>query len=286
MNDALTFLSVVSTPEGSGPEDLAAALAEASGLDAYLLTLKLRQIVPGILGRYPVGPAAAALDELHRLGGDGFLASMNDIEALGGTLKIRELSLDPNGLRAELWRGAPVIIDPRTIDVVVRGRASETQGSAASAEARMNEAVMNNMHFGLFGFHMAEGTLWAGMQQARENALHMAAMDQKVVEQHVLDLHVRDRFGARVYQIDGDKFGYTILGDQRGYSDNVNIDRMCELIVHLNNTVIVDPYFRMFRPPSGSNLLRLPMQNLNQDKPEFAFYSRWTALVYRHVMGA
>ena len=285
MNQALTFLSVVSIPDGSSPEELADALAEASGLDSYLIKLKLRQVIPGILGRYPVEPAAAALEELLRLGGDGFLASMDDIEALGGSLKIRELGLSPEGLRAELWRGAAEIIDPRCIDVVVRGRASETQGSPAMLDAAANEVAMNSMSFGMYGFHMGTGTMWAGVQRARENALHFATMDKKVVEQHVLDVHVRDQRGSRVYQIDGDKFGYTILGDRRGHSDNINIDRMCEFIVHLNDDVIVDPYFKMFRPPSGYKGIRLPMQNLNGDKPEFAFYSRWTALVYRHVMG-
>ena len=48
---------------------------------------------------------------------------------------------------------------------------------------------------------------------------------------------------------------------------------------------VVDPYFTLWRPPPGVRRLRLPMMKINQDDPNFAFYSRWAALLYRHVMG-
>jgi hypothetical protein len=98
---------------------------------------------------------------------------------------------------------------------------------------------------------------------------------------HKLDLHLRD---GSVLQIDGDKFGFRILGAMRAMSDNVNIDRMCELFVHLNSNVVVDTYFGTFLPPTGHHRLKLPMMHLNDEHMAFAFYSRWCALMYRHVI--
>jgi hypothetical protein len=49
---------------------------------------------------------------------------------------------------------------------------------------------------------------------------------------------------------------------------------------------VVDPYFPLWRPAPAFERLRLPLSRLNEEDPAFAFYSRWSALMYRHVMGA
>ncbi len=68
-------------------------------------------------------------------------------------------------------------------------------------------------------------------------------------------------------------------------SDNVNIDRMCELMSHLAPDAVIDPYFSLWSAPPGYQRLRLKNMRINNDDPAFAFYSRWAALLYRHVMG-
>ena len=97
-----------------------------------------------------------------------------------------------------------------------------------------------------------------------------------------LDVHTTD---GSVFQIDGDKFGYSILGDLRGHSDRHNMDQMFELLAHLAPDAIVDPYFKLWTPPAGHHRLRLPDMKANNDDPAFAFYSRWVALLYRHLLG-
>ena len=50
---------------------------------------------------------------------------------------------------------------------------------------------------------------------------------RRVISSHKLDIH--STAGA-IFQVDGDKFGYGILGEMRGYSDKTNMDSMCELL--------------------------------------------------------
>ena len=95
-------------------------------------------------------------------------------------------------------------------------------------------------------------------------------------------MHTAD---GRVFQIDGDKFGFAVLGDMKGHTDNENMDKMLELLDHLTPNAIVDQYFKLFKAPTGYKRLRLDNLSVNNDDPAFAFYSRWTALMYRHVMG-
>lgn len=97
-----------------------------------------------------------------------------------------------------------------------------------------------------------------------------------------LDIHTKD---GKVYQIDGDKFGFQVLGDLRAHTDKANMDQMCELLSHIAPDEIVDPYFSLWKPPAGHHRLRLPEMRRNNEDPAFAFYSRWAALMYRYLMG-
>ena len=96
-----------------------------------------------------------------------------------------------------------------------------------------------------------------------------------------LDVHTTD---GRVFQVDGDKFGYRVLGDLRKHGDKANMDAMLELLSHLAPDEIVDPYYSLWSAPPGHDRLRLPMMKINNDDPRFAFYSRWVALMYRQIM--
>ena len=49
---------------------------------------------------------------------------------------------------------------------------------------------------------------------------------------------------------------------------------------------VVDAYYELWRPPPGFQKLRVPGMKGVRDDPSFAFYSRWAALTYRHVLTA
>ena len=279
------FLSVITYPEGMSHNDVAEVLAEGGGLDAPSLRLILRQTPPCIAGRYGRGAAEGALRALIKAGGDGFAPSLSDIETLGPTLKIKDLRLGAGGLEADLWRGPSATIDPDDIQIIVRAHLSEktvkprmgvTGTSILTSYTRPGASAVA-YGWGMGGaYGLAVGLYASGGFSAE------STVDRTLVLSHKLDIHTAD---GCVFQIDGDKFAYLILGQQRGYSDNENIDRMCQMLTHLSPNAVVDPYFSYWHPPPGFQSLRLPRMGINRDDPAFAFYSRWSALMYRHVMG-
>jgi hypothetical protein len=108
-----------------------------------------------------------------------------------------------------------------------------------------------------------------------------ATREVRVLE--LLDLHTSD---GSVYRIDGDRFEFRALGAMRGHGAKANMDSMCELLGHICPDAVVDTYYELFRPPPGYQKLRMRGATGQRDDPAFAFYSRWAALTYRHVMMA
>jgi hypothetical protein len=280
----LAFLSVIAWPKEFSVEGTAARMAEASGLDEPTLQLQARKTAPAILARVPVAIAQRALAALVECGGEGFCPTMRQVEALGASIKIKDLALENGYFQVQPWRGRPLKLNPTDIVILVRARLSESQlqptpapGTFMTDFLGMSARTLPMGYGGAYGlaatFALAEG---AAIQSVIESQSMITTSDK-------LDFHTRD---GRVFQIDGDKFGFRILGEQRGPSDNVNIDRMCELVAHLSPDAIVDPYFSLWKAPSGAKQIRIPGMLVNNDDPAFAFYSRWVALMYRHMLGA
>lgn len=282
--DELAFLSVIAWPKEFSLEGTVARMAGASGLDEPTLQLQARKTAPAILARVPVPVAQRALAALVECGGEGFCPTMRQVEALGATIKIKDLELENGSFQVQPWRGRPLKLNPMDATILVRARLSESQlqptptpGTLLTDCLGMTVPTMSMGYGGAFGlaatFALAEGS-----------AIQSFIESQTIITtSNKLDFHTRD---GRVFQIDGDKFGFRILGEQRGPSDNVNIDRMCELVAHLSPEAIVDPYFSLWRAPSGAKQIRIPGMLVNNDDPAFAFYSRWVALMYRHMLNA
>lgn len=282
--DQRPFLTVVKWPNGWSREDVARLLFEASGLDELTLRLRLGIAPPTIVGTLASVDARGAVKALVKNGGDAFAVTLDDLAALGPTLKIKDLRLENGLFAAELWRGPDEVIRPADIQVVVRVRLSEKiitrEGLtaadmllASTTNPRTAGIVFGWGLGGAYGMSLGVYGAWQAGGFTPERDLQLS---------HKLDLHTVD---GRVFQIDGDKFGYRILGELRGDSDNVNIDRMCELMTHLAPDAVIDPYFSLWSAPPGYQRLRLKNMKINNDDPAFAFYSRWAALLYRHVMG-
>ncbi len=278
------YLSLVTAPEGVSRTDLARALHERAGLDAQTVALNLGRTPPCILGLYDPGPCEGAMSTILDLGGDAFACSLSDLQALGATQKIKDLELRHGALAGTLWRGGPFTIDPKQIQILIRVKLSQTH--TKPPPAGLSRVGSGRTHAGPViyptGFAMGGAYGTAMMLYAHHEAASFS-WDRSIKTSDKLDIHLDD---GRIYQIDGDKFGFQILGDQRGMSDHVNIDRMCELLAHLAPDEVVDPYFSLWTAPVGHQRLRIPGMKVNNDNPKFAFYSRWAALMYRHVMGA
>jgi hypothetical protein len=278
------FLSLILWPEAFSEDEKASLLAEHVPADSHTARMWVKREPPAILATLAPDVAARVVAAVEGAGGDAFAPTLADIEALGPTLKIRDMRLYEGGIVVDLWRGPTTRIERGDVQVLVRAKLSETTRKAKPPPLSMahrgswirSAGIAGTIGWGWGGsYGMAAGLYLSHVMAdsgAAETAIRTSAK---------LDLHVAD---GSVYQVDGDKFGFRILGDRRAMSDNVNIDRMCELMAHLCPDEIVDPYFSLWHPPAAHERLRLPQMKVNRDDPAFAFYSRWAALMYRHLM--
>jgi hypothetical protein len=274
-------------PDSISERAVAEAILPFVRSDIPTLIMRARHVPPCIVYACFVGESSGAIDALRRIGCEAFAPSESDILALGPTMKIRDLSLCAEGLAIELWRSGSHTVNPDDIDVIVRAKMSEQLGRNVdrtnARELAQNIGRLGGIHLAGLGWAMGGGFgLAAGLYASRLYAGEgiESAPSPTARLSAKLDLHTRD---GTVYQIDGDKFGFEILGDQRGYSDMVNIDRMCEYLAALAPSAAIDPYSGLFKPPPGVERVRIAQRAMNCDHPTFAFYSRWAALVYRYL---
>jgi hypothetical protein len=282
------FLSVILWPEGLTRQEQAALVAGPSGLDEPTLRLRVSQNPPAILGLIDARRARAAVEIIRARGGDAFAPAMSDLEALGPTLKIKRLERNGAEFAAAMWRDPPPPLRFRAADLiaVIRGRLSQTPPHQISLQAAETYVPISESEFlrrpvsvDLYGAIGLAVRLHAGWFDDPPVTIGKGG-DARL--SHKIDLHTRD---GRVLQIDADKFGFEVLGASRGHSDLVNTDRLCEMIALLAPEAVIDPYYSLFKPPPEHRRMRLPMMRLNDDDPAFAFYSRWAALMYRHMLG-
>jgi hypothetical protein len=268
------FLSLITRPEGVSDSDVARAIlerirAEAASLDFLdepTLSLRFGLAPPLILGFVPIPIADLAVEVITGLGGAAFAPTIADIEALGPTLKIRELRVADGALDIEIWRGPTTRIAFGQIECLVRGHLSDTK-------------VTTEQGTGWHSSVAGPRTMAMAPHQMRADYA-TPTRTSRTTTSDKLDVHTS---AGDVFQIDGDKFGFAVLGEMRGYSDKANMDRLFELLQHVASEAIADDYFRLFKAPAKATLIQIPHARLNQDDPAFAFYSRWVALMYRFL---
>jgi len=276
------YLTLITAPPDHSRRRLAEALQSEAELDARTLEMILGRTPPCILGRFPAARCAAAILAITSRRGDAFACTLADIEALGPTHKIRDLQHRHGALIATLWRGGALPIEPKSIQVLVRAQLATSEVKPPPVQSPLASAPRSTYgHNAALAGYAVGGAYGLAVGMYGEFSAAALNWEKTITTSDKLDIHLGD---GRVFQVDGDKFGYRILGDSRGLSDNVNISRMCELMTHFAPDAIVDPYFSLWKSPPGAGRLRLPMMKVNNDDPEFAFYSRWAALMYRHVM--
>lgn len=276
----LSFPTVITWPEGWDDAAIIELAAGSGVIDPATARLLIARTPPFILGSVDRDQSAALTRAIRSAGGDAFSPSLGDLAALGLTMKIRDLRLVDCNLEVDIWRGLTTTIRRDQVQFLVRGRitsnADDDRNQRIADQVRAN--VEDATRFTRYG--------WAARFAAERNISRLrndpATGGLTVSEK--LDIHLPN---GSVFQVDGDKFSFTILGQRRGHSDTVNMDLLTELIAHISPDEVVDQYFELFRPPPGHHRLfqLVPELRRNREDPAFAFYSRWSALLYRHVMG-
>jgi hypothetical protein len=263
-HDRRPFLSLIALPAGWGRDDLIERLHRATGVNQADLRVRLAADPPLVVGRVEAAAAAAAVAAIRGAGGDAFAPTLEDLARLGPALRIKVMTVE-GGVHVELWEGVRATIARQRIQILVRGqitrevvdRRGPPRFSSVARRVRTRDSIRAEIE---------------------------ASTTRRIEASHKLDIHTSD---GTIFQVDGDAFDFKILGQRRGFSDSVNVDLMLELLRHLAPPeVIVDEYFRLWHPPPGHQRLRLPGQARLREDPAFAFYSRWVALMYRHLTAA
>lgn len=272
------FLSVVAWPNGASRDEIAKLLAKATGMEAATARMRLGSQPPLIVGMFDEPVAQHAAEAIEMAGGIAFIATLEAIEALGPTIKIRDMMLNQGRLHLDLWHREPTNIDPKSISLIVRGRHSEKKVQPKATTSPM--LTIPTRRYGYFGVGGSYGLATSLYFSLDSTELNFSSANRNFRVSYMIDLHTDD---GRVLQIDADKFGFQVLGDQRGQGDMLNTDRLCEMLVNLAPGVTVDPYFSLWRPPVEIGRVRIPEAAHNHDDRAFALYSRWSALLYRHM---
>ena len=273
--DDPVFLSIIAWPPDATRDDIVALISGSDTTPASVQghaltpeTVRLRAGMrpPMVMGLIDRGSADAACGRIRDGRGDAFACSLRDLASLGHTLKIRDLALIDGDLDVTLWHGPSARIPRNRIFCLIRAHLSETANVRLPAQCEFRPHVS------------AAGMMGFGLPVRLTDVV--STKTTKTTTSDKLDIHTTD---GSVFQLDGDKFGYSVLGDLKGHSDNQNMDRMLELLQHLAPNAIADMYFSLWTAPPGHHKLRLAGAAINREDPAFAFYSRWCALMYRHI---
>lgn len=260
--DRHPFLSIIGWPEQCQRDELARLLHQVAGVDEATARIRLGLTPPLIVGQVPPEKAAPALRALATRGGEGFAPTLGDLEALGPTVMVKNLGLVEGVLQIELRDGGRASVRREDVRVLVR--------------AQLKSTTTTHWPVKIPGVSARYRTFDSIKAEVESSVVRTISTSNK------LDIHTA---AGRVYQVDGDRFGFGILGQLRGHSDKANMDSLCQLLAHVTPNEVVDDFYPLWRPPPTYRRLRLPDMKRQGEDPAFAFYSRWVALMYRHLRG-
>ena len=236
----------------------------SGGRNLVTLKLRLARKPPLVIDRVPPAIAPAMIAGLVDRGGDGFPFTIDDLAHLGPAMRIADLAVGEGTLDLDLDEGLQTSLRSAAVDVIVRARLVSTVKQFNPVKVRRVSSM---------------GRRYRSFDSIKAEIESQSSTDVRVKE--LLDLHTSD---GSIYRIDGDRFEFRALGTLRGHGDKANMDSMSELLGHICPDAVVDTYYELFRPPPGYQKLRLRSAKGTREDPAFAFYSRWAALTYRHVL--
>lgn len=273
------YPTVVSWPDGFDRDARTNLLTGTGVFDRPSANLLAGRTAPMILCCCSEAIAGTLVQATRQAGGDAFAPTMAQIAALGPTMKIRTMRIEGGNLDVDLWQGLSTTIRREHIQFLVRGRVPDIEHDERAR--RVVDQVRDNVRQ-VTGYNRFGWAVRIAAESSISRLQDEASRTYRSGER--LDLHTSS--GA-VFQVDADKFAFTVLGQMKGYNDRVNMNKLCELLSHIAPNDVVDDYFGLFRPPPDCHdlLRQVPEMRRANENPIFAFYSRWSALMYRHVMG-
>jgi hypothetical protein len=259
------FVSIFDWPAGWVREQKIEALSRCVGIDPADANLRVAKPAPLALIRLPERAAGAAVRSLRDMGVPAFAPTERQLNGLSRPIVAKRLSGDRGAagpaFLVEPWRGHLVRLEMSEVFLIVRAAVVSRRSAAGDPTTQVR-------------FDALTGTMYLDRVETPPRKLGLA---------EVIELHTSD--GAR-FRIDGNKFNFDVLGNDRGHADSVNADLLADRLTQAAPRARIDMGFADFSPPPGAVRALDPGAPLARSRmPEFEFYSAWLHMLHRFALG-
>ncbi len=280
------YISVVQWPERFTRQDCTVAVVDATGMDPFHADQRVAKGTPVVIQRMEVGgPAEAAVARLRTHGAMVFAPTESVMASVPPPIRLKRIEKAMGAPKpmfmAELWPAGRQALRGGRDGETHRGIIAEEMLLIIRARVRQGSSVTN--------IDVTPNPLYHNAYGVGFDLETSVTRESTISVRDVMDIYLRD--GTR-YRIDGSKFNFDGLGKDRGYSDNVNADKVAVMLAESNRRAMVDTDFGSFNCPEGlvrgaggrERWMNSTGVLKRDDMPLFEFYSIWAYLMYRRLM--
>jgi hypothetical protein len=276
---AFTYLSMILKDPKRDDAELAEVLAEATGKSTIDLLRNLRRVLPAILGELSLPATPGALAAVKSMGGEACAPSLVDLQVHGEAILTKHLTPGSDYFGVEPWRGEAFVVKPSDLRSIVFGVIME--GNQVRQQMTGGEvSTLGNLGLqATIGGPVPvvpSGNLGQSISAGNKNA---KAKSSRVV----IDLHFTGSSPRRIVRIDGNKQGWSFLGESREHTDIANATKAMVMFRSLAPHATPDECFTQFNCPVSSRRLKVP--GVPPEIRGFDFYSRWIGHIHRVLRG-
>jgi len=272
------FLSVIQWPDKMTEDEAVEALVASAAIEPYQAAMAVRRGVPQVVSRIDALVIPDVMQELRRRKVMAFCPRADEIEAVQSPRLLKRLELRGSSLHCEYWRHEDQTLAIADIKVIVFALSRRSLHSSTEPDPTGSTvSPFLRVHPHQYQYDLAS-TIFSGLSRSPAT-VHVS---------HIIDMY--DASGNR-YRSNGDKFNYDILGANRGHSDMKNSRRLAKLLHRLAPHAIYDDQgFNNFKCPA--HILQRVMSRTSRNERvrmntlgALDFYSAWTFLLYKKLMG-
>jgi len=259
------FVSIFDWPTGFTREQRVDALARCVGLDPADAELRAPKPAPLAVVRMLERPAGAAVRSLRDMGIRAFAPTQKQVSGLDRPILAKRLTAargtSETVYLVEPWRGEVSGLKIADVFLIIRAAIVSRRSTAGDPTTQIR-------------FDPQSSTMYLDRVEAPPRRTSLA---------EIIELHTGD--GTRI-RIDGNKFSFDILGDDRALADSQNAEALASRLTQQAPRAAIDTGFEAFAPPPGSVRALDPGAPLARSRmPEFEFYSAWLHIMCRSALG-
>ncbi len=258
------YITIVRWPEGYTLAEQVAAVAESTGLDPHGARQRVAKGVPAVVQRTDADTASAMMAALKARRVMALAVPERTLQAVAKPILLKRLvpaigAPEPMFL-AEPWRDAACGVRAADVFLLIR--------------AKIRAVIRGDTQTDTYTAPVASP--FGGMMVTQVSETYRYDRDQRT---EVIDMYMRD---GTAYRIMGSKFNFDGLGDERGYSDNENADKLACMIAESAPGCFIDTEFSSFGCPSAYYRhwrSSSKAKEIRSEEGAFEFYSPWRFLL-------